>query len=388
MDTADVRYGGPYERPVLALYMADLTGGGAERMMINLARGFADRSVHVDLVLANAVGPYLREVPTSASVVDLASGGVLRSLPKLVRYLRKRRPDAMLVTLRHSSVVALWARRLARLSMPVFVREANTFSEAQQDGLRDRVLAALVRRVYPWADGIIAVAQDVAADVVEHAKVPESRVYTLYNPVITPDVANNALEPVDHPWFAAGAPPVILGAGRLSEQKDFGTLIRAFARLREQREARLVILGEGARRLELEALITMLGVDGYVSLPGFVTNPFAYMSRSAVFVLSSRWEGLPSVLIQAMACGCPVVSTDCPGGPREVLDSVRYGPLVPVGDQAALAGAICGLLSSPTQADVLRARANDYSVEQVIPDYLHLLLTSGNKTKGASRSGL
>jgi glycosyltransferase involved in cell wall biosynthesis len=203
----------------------------------------------------------------------------------------------------------------------------------------------------------------------------------VYNPVVGPDLIAKVREPLAHPWFAPGGPPVILGAGRLDPQKDFVTLIRAFARVRAGRPARLVILGAPSRMqpaysAELQDLPGTLDVARDVAMPGFVDNPLAFMARSAVFVLSSLYEGLPGVLIQALACGCPVVSTDCPSGPREVLDHGRFGPLVPIGDDEALARAIEAILDDPPPAERLRARAELFSVDRAVDKYLKLLLPS------------
>jgi glycosyltransferase involved in cell wall biosynthesis len=358
----------------IALFLPDLTGGGAERMMVNLAGGLAEHAVAVDFVLANAVGPYLPDVSPHVNLVDLKSPRVLASPPKLVRYLRHSRPKAMLATLNHSSLVAIWATRLARTGTRIFIREANMMSHGGPKGLKGKVTPLLIRRFYPKADGIIAVSEGVADDVRSVTGMPASKVHTIYNPVVTPELRCKAREPLDHPWFAPGEPPVVLGVGRLTKQKDFPTLIRAFAHLRRRQAARLVILGEGEARDALSALVRELGIEDDVALPGFVDNPFSYMARASVFVLSSAWEGLPGVLIQAMACGCKVVSTDCPSGPHEVLQGGVYGPLVPVGDHQALADAISHVLGNKADRGSLMQRAAMFSPDVTIPQYLDVLL--------------
>jgi glycosyltransferase involved in cell wall biosynthesis len=206
--------------------------------------------------------------------------------------------------------------------------------------LRARLGLQLISWFYPWADRITAVSEGVADDLAQAAGIPRERIQVIYNPVVTPEFKAKTEAPLDHPWFAPGEPPVVVGAGRLTIQKDFPALIRAFARVRQARPARLLILGEGEERSALEAVVRQLGVERDVSLPGFVSNPYPYMRRAALFVLSSRWEGLPGVLIEAMYCGARLVATDCPSGPREILADGRYGQLVPVGDVAALADAV------------------------------------------------
>lgn len=358
----------------IALFLPNLTGGGAERMMVNLAGGLAEHAVPVDLVLANAVGPYLPDVSPKVNLIDLKAPRVLASLPKLVQYLRAYRPRAMLATLNHSSLIAIWATRFARSGTRIFIREANMMSRGGPKGLKGKVTPFLIQRSYPNADGIIAVSEGVADDVRAFIGLPENKVHTIYNPVVTPELRCKARESLDHPWFAPGEPPVILGVGRLTEQKDFPTLIRAFARVRQHQTARLMILGEGEEREALNALVGELGLHEDVALPGFVDNPFSFMARASVFVLSSAWEGLPGVLIQAMACGCPVVSTDCPSGPHEVLQGGAYGPLVPVGDHQALADAIRKVLMEKSDRTRLIQRASFFSPEVTVPQYLDVLL--------------
>ena len=357
----------------IAVFLPALVGGGAERVLLVLAGGFAARGIPVDLVVPHTAGEYLDEVPPAVRLVDLGASGALTGLPELARYLRRERPAAVLATLTHANIVALLARALARVPTRIIVREANTLSVAARGstGLRDRLLPRLVRWFYPLADTIVAVSEGVARDLGRTAGIPAHRIQLLHNPVVTDDLAARAAEPLDDPWFAAGAPPVVLGVGRLERQKDFATLIRAFARVRAGRAARLVVLGEGRERAQLEALIRQLGLEGDVRLPGFVANPFAYMARAGVFVLSSAWEGMPGALIQALACGAPVVSTDCESGPREILGT-RHGRLVAVGDTEAMAEAIGASLDGPrcpADAAVLRPFTVDVAVER----YLRLL---------------
>lgn len=333
----------------IALFVPSLAGGGAERTMVHLARGFAARGYDVDLVLVAAKGPYLADVPRDVRIVDLHAGGVAAALPGLVRYLRRERPRGLLSTLNRPNIAAIVATRLARVATRAVVRQSNTFSETSRRATRGmpRVLSVLVRHVYPWADDIVAVSDGVAHDLTLAAGLPRERIRVIPNPVVSPELFDLARQPVEHPWFAPGQPPVVLGVGRLAKQKDYTSLIAAFARVLSRRPARLVILGEGSERQRLEAYVAGLGLQESVSLPGFAQNPFAYMARAAVFVLSSTFEGLPGALIQALACGTPVVATDCPSGPREILRGGQFGRLVPVGDVAALATAIAGALSEP-----------------------------------------
>jgi glycosyltransferase involved in cell wall biosynthesis len=232
----------------------------------------------------------------------------------------------------------------------------------------------MIRHFYPWADAVTAVSDGVADDLARVSGLPRSAIVTTWNPVVSPSLSEAAAQPLEHAWFRPGEPPVVLGVGKLRPQKDFATLIDAFAKVRAKRPARLMILGEGVEEGRLRVRARRLDISADVALEGFVANPFAYMARAAVFALSSAWEGLPSVLIQAMACGCPVVSTDCPSGPSEILEGGARGPLVPVGDSDALAAAILRLLDSPPDREGLRRRAEDFSVERVALRYREVML--------------
>ncbi len=348
-----------------------MAGGGAERAALQLAGGLAERGYKTDLVLASAVGPRMAEVPETVEVVDLGAKRVLTSLPALVGYLRRARPDAMVSILDHSNVAALWARRIAGYPKKLAVVEQNNLSTAAANAksLQDRMMPRVINRFYPWADAVVGVSAGVLDDLRNHATaVPPDRFRVIYNPIVTADIAMKAEEPVDHPWFQ-GDDQVFVAAGRYRPQKDFPTLIRAFARVRATRPTRLVILGDGPDREELEALIEELGVGGDVDLYGYTDNPYAFFSKATAFVLSSRWEGLPTVLIEALSCGAPVVATDCPNGPEEILAGGRYGHLLPVGDVEALAEglalALDGEIPRPPEESW-----TPYTLDAVVDDYL------------------
>lgn len=357
----------------IALFLPNLGGGGAERVMVNLARGFAKRGLKVDLVLANAEGPYLSQVPSDVRIVDLGSSRVLASFPRLVRYLRREKPGVLFSALDYANIVALWAHKLSRVPARVVVSVHCNVSQhyAKPKNLQGRLMPLLVRAFYPWANNVVAVSQGVADDLVRLTGLPKDKVQVIYNPLVSQELFVKADETLDHPWFAPGEPPVILGAGRLTEQKDFPTLIRAFALVRKKYLARLMILGEGEERPKLEHLIKELGLEDDVALPGFVENPYKYMKRAKVFVLSSAWEGFGNVLVEAMALGTPVIATDCPSGPAEILEGGKWGRLVPVGNVEALAKAISKSLKDGFSAT---ERAKMFSVDAVIEQYLKVIL--------------
>jgi glycosyltransferase involved in cell wall biosynthesis len=247
---------------------------------------------------------------------------------------------------------------------------------------RDRLLTMAVRLAYRHADGVIAVSRGVATTISKTARLPPHRVKVLYNPVVTDELLAQADLPLDHEWFQSGAPPVLLGVGSLTAAKDFSTLLIAFAQVLKSREARLFILGEGEDRHQLEQLISSLGIGSYVRMPGWVENPYAYMKRAGVFVLSSRWEGFGLVIAESLACGTPVVSTDCPSGPAEILDGGTFGTLVQVGDSDAMAVAILDVLTRDVDRSALEKRGREFSLENAVEGYLTCFDSCGAAGEG------
>ncbi len=364
----------------IALFLPSLGGGGAERVVLRIANELAGQGVPIDLVLAQATGDYMDDVGSEVRVIDLDSHRVLSALPELARYLRHERPQALLSSPAHANVVAVVARAVAQTDTRLVLREANTVSggRVHHGRLRERAVAWAMPWAYPWADHIIAVSEGVATDLQEALSVDENEVTTIYNPTNIDELRCRAQEDIDHPWLQpnAGGPPVLLGIGRLSEQKDFETLLRAFCHLQDRQRARLIILGKGPQREKLESLASDLGVADAVSMPGFVDNPYAFIRRADVFILSSAWEGMPNALIEAYVLGAPIVSTDCPSGPQEILGGGRWGRLVPVGDVHAMSQAIQETIEeeSPPLEEVVEDRAIDrFRVETVGAHYLSLL---------------
>lgn len=356
----------------VVLFLPSLEGGGAERVMLDLAAGLNDEGVNVVLLLAASGQQQHHGLPDGVSVVHLGARRVATSLLALWQYLRRHRPAAVLSTLEHANVVALLATRFVP-GIRVCVREANTLSrDLLPSSVQSRVLLMLMKLLYSRADAVIAVSQGVGRELRSRLGVPEARLHVINNPVITDRVLEGSLKPLSHPWFAAGEPPVLLGVGRLTTQKDFASLLRAFARVRQQRPCRLIILGDGELRSELEELARSLHIAPDVEFPGFVSNPFPYMSLAKLFVLSSAWEGLPNVLIQALALGTPVVSTDCPSGPYEILDGGRHGRLVPVGDDILMSEAIIDALDQPHTAPP-QGWLDRYRHGVIVQQYLQVL---------------
>ncbi len=360
-------------KQLIAFFLPNLYGGGAERVAVNLLEAMSVPDISLDLVLADAEGPLLKQIPNHVRLVNLASGRVLKAIPALSRYIKENKPLALVSHISHANVVAILARELAGTRTKLILVEHNTLTSTKSKLWRSQFVPLFMKWLYPRADVVVGVSEGVAEDIKSQLGLDREKVNTIYNPVVNDKLFLKAKSSLNHPWFEKNSPPVFLAVGRLTEQKDFSTLIKAFALVRKRRLARLIILGEGEARAELEELIKILGINEDVSLPGFTDNPYAYMYNSNAFILSSRWEGLPTVLIEAMACGCPVVATDCPSGPKEILEAGKYGELVSIGDVTALSEAMLNVLDNPINSEILAERTQDFSFDKAVSKYLKLL---------------
>jgi len=360
----------------ISLFLPSLRGGGAERVFLNLAKGFAERGFSVDLILAQKEGAYLDKVPEGVKIVDLNSRRILYSLFPLVRYLKKEQPDVLISGMSHVNIISLLAKMFSRVDTDIIVTEHNPYPLGRRDIslVKKLVTKMLMRLFYPSAKTVVTVSRYVRDNLIEAIGISINNFRVIYNPMDLEEIRERSKEQTNHKWLRKKELPIILGVGRLTEEKDFPTLVKAFAKVRKKLDAKLIILGEGERRGDLEQLILNLGLEEDVDLPGFVKNPYSYMAASDVFVLSSLYEGFGNVLVEAMACGTSVVSTKCPGGPSEILDKGKYGKLVPVGDVEAMEKAIIETLHNlKLSADELQKRASHFSVERATDRYLQLI---------------
>ncbi len=388
-----------------AFFLRKLNPGGAERVLINLMRGFVERGDRVDLLLAKRGGAWDARIPQGVKVVEIGEAGLLEAIPSLARlssrhprdilaaltpgnprllrsarrvarYLDRERPDGLLASLRSANIAAIWAGMLARHDCRVVIREANTMSAEQAGETKSfkRDYPRFVRNWFGQATHVIAVSDGVADDLATEAGIARDHITTVHNPVDADQVRAQAAEPLRDAWLRGEGGPLIVNVGRLVPQKNQALLVQALARVRESVDARLVLLGEGDERGALQAQIESLGLDGVVRMPGVVANPFAYMRASDVFVLSSDWEGFPNVLVEALACGARIVSTDCPSGPAEVLKGGEFGALVEMGNADALARAIVASLNEPPPIERQHDRAGDFSLARAVARYREILL--------------
>jgi glycosyltransferase involved in cell wall biosynthesis len=359
----------------ISFFISSFERNESVHMIVNLANGFAERGYSVDLLVAQRVGSYFSEIREGVRLVDLKASRVLFSLFPLIVYLRKNRPDALIASMEHVSIIAVLAKFMSFSRTKIIIRVANTFSYSL---LGTKWYKRPIRKYgafifYRLADSVVANSEGSAQNLSKTLRL-KKKVKVIYNPTVTSDVFEKAEESVGHPWLKDKEVPVVISVGRLHEQKDFATLIKAFASRRRKEPMKLIILGEGEERKSLERLADELGALKYINMPGFMENPYSHLKRADLFVLSSKWEGLPNVLIEAMACGLPVVSTDCPSGPREILEDGKYGELVPVGDHKAMADAISKVLRErPDTEEALESVKNRFSLDRAVDEYAELI---------------
>ncbi len=362
----------------IAFLLRDAGEGGAERSSLRLANGLARKGADVTLLLLRSRGPLLNSIAPAVRTVDLR-GAFLRLLIEL----RACPVDFLLPV--YTSMRALLAKRVLGGPFRVVLSQRNMFT-MDRGPVQTRLRFLRCRLLYPLASACVCISRGVADEMRALRLLPQGRIHVIYNPVVTEALLEQARAPVPHPWMAPGEPPVVLGAGRLGDQKDFATFVRAFAlTARERPDLRLVILGEGRQRGTLERLIADLGLSGRALLPGYDPNPYAWMSRAAVFALTSRFEGFGNVVAEALACGCNVVATDCPSGPAEILDDGRCGRLARVGDPEDVARALGEALSHPMPPHALRERAAFFSEERAAAAWLELLESLASDSRGRSR---
>ncbi len=357
----------------VAFFLESLDLGGIGRLTLRLAEGFAQKGYSVDLVLAKRQGDYLGQVPRQVNLIDLSSSRIVYSLPKLGAYLNRAKPGLLISAKERVNIIAILSKMIykpdTRFIISIHVNHSEQIRH-QGASLYYRLILKVARFLYSRADNVVAVSGGVATDASSLFKVPEKEIKVIYNPLVTPELKEKMQENAEHPWFEEEGLTIILGIGRLVRQKDFLTLINSFARVKEDRpEARLIILGEGEQRKTMENKVAELGLEEFVDMPGYVENPYSFLARSALFVLSSAWEGFGNVLVEAMATGTPVVSTDCPSGPGEILAGGKYGVLVPVGDPGLMAEGINAALSQPVDRALLQERAESFSVDRILKDY-------------------
>lgn len=356
------------------MFLHDLRAGGAERVSVNLANAIRQLGHDVDLVLINRLGcqAFFDDLDPSIRILALPQSRTITSAIGFRTYIMRVRPDLVISALTHTNVSALIAYWLSKHRPKITVVEHGQFSRerAKTMPLSVRTAYRLVPWLYPLANVIAAVSEGAKQDLARCASIAPERISVLHNPIVTESLKEASLAPVDHPWFEESEPPVILAVGALRSEKNFPLLIKAFDMLRLRRRARLVILGDGPEMPKLLNCVEACRGAADIALLGFEANPYKYMRRSALLALSSDHEALPSVLIEAMACGTPIVATDCPTGPADILMDGELGTLSAIGDAPALARALEQSLDAPTSSERLKERAAAFSAEHAARRYL------------------
>lgn len=390
----------------VAFFIGTLAGGGAERVVINLTGEFVRYGIETDLLVTKFKGPLATSVPDGVNVIELEKSGklkvlkyilklpisnwfiaskwllsgeakVISRLPALLNYVNNTRPHAILSTLDAVNIVSLWTKYISNQDTIYIVRQAIFQSQElmySHGFFETKLLPVLAKRWYSTADKIVCVSKEMAKDLKSYCDVHQNKLITIYNPVHIGKIIRLSGEKINHPWLINKTVPVILAVGRMVKQKNYPVLFRAVKKIRGYHKVKLIVLGQGPEQKKLEQLSKDLELDDSIDMLGHVSNPYQYMARADLFVLSSSWEGLPNVILEALACGCKVVSTNCRSGPKEILDHGKYGTLVSVDDVDALSQGIVDSLKVDIDKKILRDRAAEFDLSIASSQYLKCIM--------------
>jgi glycosyltransferase involved in cell wall biosynthesis len=385
-----------YPTKKVAFLLADLSGGGIQKIIINLLKEIEKtKRFNLELVVLNLLDStteraFLENIPSEIKIINLSTKveyrikSYIKILFSLLAYLNTEKPNIIISNIPLINFLSILAQKLTFRPVCVFVVEHTFFLKDTLNLIETKhgrfyqkntssVISVVMRWLYPHTNGIITVSRGLASYLKTTLHLKTNSVKVIYNPVVNREILSRAEEPVEIDFIKRREVPVFLAVGRLSIQKDYETMLEAFVVFKQNKSGKLLILGEGELRERLESLIEKLGLNEDVTLLGFTANPYAYMSKVNSLILSSLWEGLPTVVIEAMACGCQVIATDCPYGPREILAGGEYGFLVPTRDAIALARAMHEVLVSPKNPEILKQRARDFTIEKATAEYLSLI---------------
>ncbi|WP_350342381.1 glycosyltransferase [Proteinivorax tanatarense] len=367
-------------KELITLYIPSLNLGGIAKNTIRLAKGLIAMGYDVDVVVVNYKGEYVKDLPSEINIVNLNSKKAMFSIPKLVSYLRRKRPKALISANDYTNIIAIIAKKLSavKCKLIISVRTNVTTHCKNAKSIKERLLVPLlIKKAYPLSDYIVSVSKGVQEDLVSNFNIPENKSVVIYNPIFDESILEKKLEEPNHIWFGK-ANTILLSAGRLTQQKDYPTLIKAFAEFRKtenSKSVKLIILGEGPERDNLQKLINKLNLTGDVDLLGYVSNPYSYMGKADLFVLPSKWEGFGNVLVEALSCGVNVITTNCPSGPMEIINYGEFGTFVPVGDYKKMSDKIKDTLNNSPKisAETLVKRGKEFSISKTASEYLELV---------------
>lgn len=367
------------EEALISLFLPRLSAGGAERVLIAIAEEIAKRGYRCDLVTAAAGGRWEQRVPNGVRHIVLGYSKPLHATPKLVRYLRRERPTALLSSVFAANVAAVLACELSGTSVRCVLREAYRAGEdAKTTSIATRLANQFViGHLYRRAAAIIALSGGLARHIHHLSSIDEARLFVIPNPSLS-GTQKFAKSTPDRD------PQLLVACGRLEPQKDFATLLRAVSIIRKHHACRLIVLGEGSEMSKLRSLTTELGIENAVEFHGYSASPEVWMQRATVFVSTSRIEGFPNVLLEALDNGCRIVSTNSSDAVGEILDSGRLGAIVPVGNPSAIAAAIISAFALPSAPLVLPQR---YDLQLIVDRYLEILIHPDRLTSHVNSAG-
>jgi len=349
----------------VAFLLRDLGQGGAERSSIRLANGLANYGMKVTLFALKKKGEMLDSINPDIKVIEIKS-----SFLRLLSEINSMDIDFILPI--YTSMRVLLAKAILNKPFKVIISQRNMFT---MDRRPDQMILKFIRcrLLYRYAKACVCISEGVAEEMRTLNLIAPDKIHVIYNPVVNKELLSQINEPLDDPWFRENSDPVIIGAGRFGDQKDFTTLLKAFGIVSKVRgNLKLLLLGEGKQRAMLENMVAGLGLSEKVRMPGYIQNPYHYMKRAALFVQTSRFEGFGNVVAEALACGCNVVSTNCKSGPSEILENGKYGALAKVGDPEDIAKAINTMLDNPLPKELLISRAKYFSEERAVESYYAL----------------
>jgi len=356
----------------IAFFIPSFGGGGAERVMINLANGFASKGIDVYLVVFSNQGVYKKELSDNIKLIDINSNRALFSYFAIKSFINKEKPQILYSTLGHVNILLLIVKLLSiNDDYKLIIRESSTPSEVikHKNNIGLWLTNILKKVLYPFANLIIAPSKGVSSDLNDNYKIKKRKMEVINNPIDFDRLNKLSKMPLDD-YYKIQSSRCIIGIGTLKKCKDFETLIKAFSIVKKTHNCKLIILGEGPERQPLENYINELNLEEHVYMPGFVTNPFNYLKASDVFVLSSLYEGSPNVLIQAMLLGVPCVSTNCKSGPEEILMNGKYGQLIEIGDQLGMSKAIINVFEGKWKNANINGLEKKYNLEKLVNQYL------------------
>jgi glycosyltransferase involved in cell wall biosynthesis len=355
------------------IFTIGTSNGGPGRAILKIGEGLINSGINVKFVVINADKRYKNIIPAGANYHELSANTTPMQIMELKNYIQENKIKTILSFSNKANLMSLLSVKMSNAPTRVIIRTGYTTNKEVRDSqkwTKKWVLPSLMERLYPKADHIIVELEQMKAELLKTIDAPESKIDVIYNP-IPPQLNRKSKRELDHPYYNQDQYPTILGVGRLTDQKNFSSLIKSFDIVNSQRESRLVILGEGEKRQDLEELVNKLYLENRVSMPGFVDNPYKYMDKSDVFVLSSRYEGSVNVLIEALACECSIVSTDCPHGPSEILEGGKWGKLVQLNSIQKLSEAILDSIDS--QQTPVEVRSNRFSLDNIVEQYVDIL---------------